>query len=57
MARAHGFRPIVADQYTEARGYFLCLVFVFFCEGLTQLPAYLMTLRKGTGTYLPTSLH
>ncbi|KAK0616734.1 ferric reductase like transmembrane component-domain-containing protein [Immersiella caudata] len=37
----YAFRPIVSDQHTAARAYFLCVIAMLFLESLAQLSPYL----------------
>lgn len=39
-------QPIIQDQYTAARAYFLCVIGLLFLESIVHLPPYLLTLRK-----------
>ncbi|KAK3390012.1 ferric reductase like transmembrane component-domain-containing protein [Podospora didyma] len=46
MSSIYTFRPIVKDQYTAARSYFLCVIGLLFVESMLRLPAFLLSLRK-----------
>jgi len=47
MASLHfAFRPVVSDQHTAARAYFLCAIAILFLESMTRLPEYLASLGK-----------
>jgi hypothetical protein len=39
-------KPIIEEQYTAARAYFLAIIALLFIETLLQLPAFLFGLRK-----------
>jgi hypothetical protein len=39
-------QPIIEDQYTAARAYFLCVIGLLLCEACIQLPSYLLTSRR-----------
>ncbi|KAK5661080.1 hypothetical protein OQA88_10970 [Cercophora sp. LCS_1] len=42
----YSFRPVVGDQHTAARGYFLCVIAMIFLESMVRLPGYLPAFTK-----------
>lgn len=47
--------PIIDDQYTAARAYFLCVVGMLFFESMLHAPLHLQHLYR-KGTFLVTTL-
>ncbi|KAK5996192.1 Superoxide-generating NADPH oxidase heavy chain subunit B-like protein [Cladobotryum mycophilum] len=48
MVSASMFKPIIDDQYTAAKAYFLCVIGMLFFESMLHLPSYLLLrYRKG----------
>lgn len=44
-------RPIIDDQYTAARAYFLCVIALLFIESMLRVPSYLLLrFRNGMST-------
>lgn len=42
-------KPIIDDQYTAARAYFLCVIGMLFVESMLHAPSHLLYFyRKGT---------
>jgi hypothetical protein len=44
--QTNNMKPIIEDQYTAGRAYFLCVIGLLFFESAIQLPPYLLALRN-----------
>ncbi|KAK1750989.1 ferredoxin reductase [Echria macrotheca] len=42
----YAFRPVISDQHTAARAYFLCVLAMLFIESMLRVPTYLLSLWK-----------
>lgn len=47
MQLHYTFRPVISDQHTAARAYFLSVLGMLFIESMLRVPAYLLVLWKG----------
>ncbi len=51
------FRPVIRDQHTAARAYFLSILAMLFLESMLRLPEYLVSLRKTNTTHCTKNRH